>query len=736
MLSMFTYGLFLSDVLRTGVGVPDLTFPKLETNLRLLFGPYNYPIVHITTENVTSPDAVQRYWTYKYDTTSLAMRATAKTLQVPTWAPCLHYDATCDETNGLSGADVFAMIDKLIAHVQASSVETSTRPSSAQRRVSGHDRGVTMRIEHNYRDRLSEAVLPSIFYRPFQRTCQATFFTGAQLRTRALCDLHADHPYACLDHTSNYDRLCDGQDSCPGSGSIERRIASRMALMQRAYPNASLELVVLDSLQDFSRGGLLFHGRRDFDVVTLARVRRCDNTTATECETIAVDDYRYEGSVLSATETEWFPIVSTLRSLGQLYAVVRVASLVVSVVATERSASTASLRTRARLVLRTFFFIPSHIVVYGSVVPVGCYVAAHILDSSVVYEHVTSGFNVLEGFFQFDFIKFFRLATVSMRTVWLVALGCHLVAWVSTQRSWSRELGVFGVPELFIAFVSCFTVLAHVRIPNWRDCRVVQVHRIVSSQRLRDVKAHTFDVTRGSINTIFLGSTTDYQFIGVGLAVVAAVALLGALVQSILGPRLRYRLSIVSHTRVPYSSAWLWPTNALVVNWANSITQLQTERASGESTAARVASLAAQASSKRVEAWGSDTVTQAKAEPRKRSTMLTVSVQRLRRSLAANTEDLHDHLLEVVHRTRVVLAFIATLNLTVMSDPVVYTRLRRNGDSRVVALYEHRESGKLWLLPLQSNGSFTDAPLDWDTLHRIAVFTVSELLWTDLLHCG
>ncbi|KAJ0396516.1 hypothetical protein ATCC90586_006602 [Pythium insidiosum] len=730
LLSVVTYALFLSDVLRTGVGVAQLSFPKLETNQRLVFGPYNYPVVHLTTDNASSADAVQRYWTYKYDTTSLAMRAVASALQVSTWPPCVHYVGTCDEPSGLSGAVVFAMIDELIEQTRAR--VSQQRPSSATR--SGLDSSVTLRIKHAYRDRLSDAVLPSIFYRPLQRTCQASFFTSAHLRTRPLCDLHALHPYACRDHTSNYDRLCDGQESCPGRGSIEQRIASRMSLLQRAYPNASLQLVVLDSLQDFSRGGLLSHGRRDFDVVTLVRVRPCDSSTT--CSTIAVDDYRYEGSVVSSSEGEWFPIIALMRSLGQFYACIRVAALIVSIVAVERGKSPSpSLTRRIRVVIRTFFIIPSHIVVYGSSVPVVCYVASHVLDSTVVYEHDTSGFNVLVGLFEFDFVKFFRLATVSMRTVWLVALGCHVVAWISTHRSWSRELGVFGVPELFIAFVSSFTVAAHVRIPGWRDCRVLQANEIVPSQRVRDIKAHTFGNSHGSINTIFLGSTTDYQFIGVGLAVVVGLALLGWVVHAVGGPWLRYRLAIVSHTRVPYSSSWLWPSNALVVNWANSIAQAQADTAS---SSAHRTFIEPPKEAQRVEAWGEaeQLTTRRKSWNRKRSTFLMVSVQRLQRHATTNLDELHDRLLEVDHRSRGVLAFIMTLNLTVMSDPVVFTRLRRNGDSRVVGVYESQKTGKLWLLPLQSSGTFVHAPLDWDTLRRVAVFTLSELAWSDLLHCG
>ncbi|GLE00650.1 hypothetical protein PINS_up009407 [Pythium insidiosum] len=708
LLSVVAYALFLSDVLRTGVGSGHGNATAVvEPGVYMTFGPYDYPIVHLTSANASLPSGARRFWPYKYDTTSLGMRAIALVLQLPTWSSCLHYASSCDETNGLPGVIVFRMLDELIDRVAHHS--NSMRP----RVRSGRDAtSLTLRIEHAFRDRLNEAILPSIFYRTLRRTTQASYFSTARLRSqRPLCDGRATHPFACADAFTNFGRLCVVPKPCTSRiGRIHEHISRRLALLQRAYPDAALELVIVDSIQDFSRPGVVAHGRRDFDTVAFVRVRRCIGNSSVNCSTIAVDEYRYEGMMLATGGTEWLPIIALLRSTGQLHAWLRVTSLVVGIVAVKRHTASSSVRARIQDIVRTFLLIPSHVVIYGSVAPIACYVAAHLLDSSMVYEQVRADFNALLGTFRFDFAAFIRLATVSMRTVWLVALGCHVLTWLSTQRSWSRDLGVAGVSDLFIAFVSCFTVFAHLRIPNWRDCRVLQVHRIVSSQRLRDVNAHTFDSSRGTVNEIFLGATSDYQFIALGITAVAALTAITLIINTKRGRR--YQLAVAAHTRVPYSCQWLWPSNALVVNWVDSITQSSpaTRRSTGTWLARSTPS----------------------EGPRKQSSVLIFSVE----LLSTQERDTHDRLLEFEYRSRRATAFISMLNLTVMSDPLVFWRLRRRVGSRLVALYRSQDSGKLWLLPLQSNAMLLDAPIECDRLLRLAIFTTDELSWMDLLLCG
>ncbi|KAJ0402360.1 hypothetical protein P43SY_004593 [Pythium insidiosum] len=714
-LAIISYGLFLTDVLRTGVGIRRLKLVPQDPDVRVLFGPYNYSIIHLTAANASLPTSSRRYWTYKYDTTSLTMRAVAKALQLSSWSPCLLYETTCDETLGLPGSVVFSMIDELVEGIRA----RIAQPHAAKHH--GASRGqLAWRIEYQFRDRLNEAVLPSLFYRTRRRTCQASFYSSARLQRRALCDPRDVHPFSCLDHIANFRRLCSSTRPCDMT--MPQHITRRLSALHRAYPNASLEIVVLDSVEDFLRGGHISHGRHSFDVVTMTRVRQCDSL---RCATIAVDEYRYEAGVIAANEQEWFSIVALLRSTGQAYAWLRVTALITAIIAAQQS-SAMPLTQKIRATLRTFFIIPSHIVVYGSIVPVICYAAAHALDSTIVYEQVRMDFNAVKGLFQMNFAKFIAVASVSMRTVWLVALVCHMVTWLSTQRSWSPVLGVIGVPELFIAFVSSSTVMAHFRFPSWRDCRVTQIHEIFPSHHLRDLRAQSFDTARGAVNQLVLGPTSDAQFISLALAAIAVISGLGGMVQRGLGGKLHYRLTVVSRTRVPYSINWLWPSDALVINWANSITQPRLEVNERRDP---------QPVSGNTESVNLSPLRQTIAQ-RQSSTTFSVLVQSLRRLRSTSPTATHDPLLELDHRTRSVLAFIVTLNLTVLSDPLVYGRLRGALSSPLVGLYECQETGKLWLLPPQSRVDMLDVPLDWRPLRCVAVFSANELSWTDLLNCG
>ncbi|GLE10220.1 hypothetical protein PINS_up022258 [Pythium insidiosum] len=485
-------------------------------------------------------------------------------------------------------------------------------------------------------------------------------------------------------------------------------------------------MVVLDSVQDYARGALVSQGRRDFDIVTLVRVRQCGEA-ALNCSTVAVDDYRYEGSQLVSGEQEWFLVIATLRAVGQLYVWARFAFFVCALVVVE-SQTSSTLVKKIRSVIRTFLFIPGHIVVYGSFIPVICYAAAHLLDSCVVYEKVREDFSALEGLFSFNFVAFIRSATISMRSVWIVASICHIMTWISTHRHWTHEHGVPGVHKFFIAFVSSFTVLAHLRIPNWRDCRIVQIEKVLSSQRMRDIKSVSLP-TRSTAGAILFGSPSDFQFIALGLSTVIAIIILRQVARRCLSSR-RQRSSVLFHTRVPYSCQWLWSSDTLIVNWANVMNHSRFDKPEIPSVNDHTISNGTNACTN-VEFFLNSKQKETEVFQSRRS--ITVMPQQHQ---GVVTEERSTRLLGLEYRSRDVLAFIVTLNLTIMSDPLVFYQLRRLNADRLVGLYEHQATGKLWLLPLQSSAACVDASFDWDDLRRIAVFTTNELAWVDLLHCG
>ncbi|KAJ0398126.1 hypothetical protein ATCC90586_001837 [Pythium insidiosum] len=125
LLAIVSYVLLLTDTIRTGLAIRSIKNAALEPNIVEHFGPYAYPVIHLSHANVSSNETTG-FWSYKYDSTSIAMRATASHLRVGAWAPCLFYrQPECDETAGIPLATLFRMIDELIEAVRLHRPPTS-----------------------------------------------------------------------------------------------------------------------------------------------------------------------------------------------------------------------------------------------------------------------------------------------------------------------------------------------------------------------------------------------------------------------------------------------------------------------------------------------------------------------------------------------------------------------------------------------------------------------------------
>ncbi|KAJ0389640.1 hypothetical protein ATCC90586_010897 [Pythium insidiosum] len=92
LLAVFSYALLLSDAIRTGFAIHDLSRFTVHEPDHVVFGPFAYPVEHLTRANATAASS-RPFWSYKYDTTSIVMRAMAEYLAVPTWYPCVLYQA-------------------------------------------------------------------------------------------------------------------------------------------------------------------------------------------------------------------------------------------------------------------------------------------------------------------------------------------------------------------------------------------------------------------------------------------------------------------------------------------------------------------------------------------------------------------------------------------------------------------------------------------------------------------
>ncbi|GLE01873.1 hypothetical protein PINS_up010711 [Pythium insidiosum] len=490
LLSLVAYALLLSDTLRGGVAVRTFDgFSRLEPDA-LLLGPYAYEAATLRAPGTNSSDSDNedpwlRTWLYKYDTTSITMRAVAQhlALDAAVWPPCVRYEtkgnSTCDHGVGLRHSTVFRMLDALVDAV------------ARERR-----RELSLRSEHVFVDRLRDRLLPTALRRRRQRSSHALYLSAERLQQAPICGVGVGvgrgrslaRPHGCVATWQRLRRFCASASAfCDGVvqhdvwTDVEARLQRLLAQQPQAQdhdhaPDAmAVDLLVLEGADELSPGGVLSHGTQHVDVVAIARVRhRATNATR------ALHDVRYEGVVLVSNAVDAARVVAALRLAGQSYVWLRLALLVAAAVA-----STPSWRAAARVLLTA---IPSQVVVYGAWPPVLCYAAAHALDASVEYALVAhilaSPLGVVVSLRVADAL---RAGAVSLRCVWTLALLSHVGVALSTTARHARwsppRHGVRGVPGFFLALLAAPTVLAQLRVAAWRDSRVERVAPVPTSAR-------------------------------------------------------------------------------------------------------------------------------------------------------------------------------------------------------------------------------------------------------------
>ncbi|KAJ0401752.1 hypothetical protein ATCC90586_000333 [Pythium insidiosum] len=679
--SVLAYALLLSDTIRGGLAIRDLHgFTRLEPDA-LLLGPYAYRVAELTRSPRSDGDQAPsplRSWPYKYDTTSVTMRAVAQLLDVDAWPPCVLYQSSdCDHRVGLSRATVFAMLDALVERVRLK-------------------RELSLRSEHALVDRLRDRVLPWGLRRRLQRSSHALYLSALRLKA-PICSRRRDSPLACDAPWLRFERLCGSPSAfCNGVRDVWADVAARLAQLQRRHANATLDLLVLEGTDDPSRGGMLSHGYQHFDLVTLARVRVCASSSPppASCETLVVQDFRYEGVVLVTSAIDWAAIISALRIAGQAYVWLRLLCLVVGVVSAQAPNAT------ARSVLRTLFLVPSQVVIYGSMPPIACYVAAHLLDASIEYAFVANLFTSPLGVFRLRLEDALRAGAVSLRCVWIVAIVCHAAVALAARRpSWSPATGVRGVSGFFIALLAAPSVLAQLRSTEWRDTRVLHVLEVPSSPRRFRLRTDAFDNASTPLFRLALGTTLDLQMLLGTLAVFALAWLALHALHRRWPDAVRYAVVFSSRTLVPYSAGALWPPNALVVGWSGLVV-------------ARLPPPARPRTRRRLRLEHS------------MSSALRAS-QRFQTDLAAPAQ-----------RSAVMASFVAVVHLAVLSDPWTLGRLWGGGASVPLGVFRSRAARCTVVLPLALRQSDADVPIDWDDWELLTTRAAQELSWCELLTCG
>ncbi|KAJ0412049.1 hypothetical protein ATCC90586_004595 [Pythium insidiosum] len=315
--------------------------------------------------------------------------------------------------------------------------------------------------------------------------------------------------------------------------------------------------LLLEGSDDYTRGGFVFHGRKNQDVVIVTRVRDCRQ--GGNCSTVALDDYRV---------ANWYVIVALLRGAGQLYTWLRVLLLLGGAYrASAEQDPGASFLEKLHTTIHTFFLIPAQVAIYGSVVPIACYVAAYVLDSSAVSQIIRLHFSTPLGRYQFSLHDALNVNAKAMRSVWAMAATCHALLFLHNRRSLSAGFEVPGISEFLITLAASTTILARVRSLAWRDTTILDVNEVSASAHTFGLRSMSFKPTRIVVSQLLTGAPIDVQFLGLAMATWAAATVFSWSIARWLPRALSFRLRMISDTPVPYTAGFLWSRHAALVSW-------------------------------------------------------------------------------------------------------------------------------------------------------------------------
>lgn len=725
-ISLVSYVLMLSDVLRSGPGIHKNTLPRIEPSEVIFFGPYAYSVLHAWGNDITGTHAM---WPYKFDTTSVSIRAYAEFLGLQTWPPCLFYKKSCPHST-LKVSTSFQMLDALVNAIAARESRRS-RAHSQQR--------LTLRVTNAWFDRIHHFIFPQVFGDHMTRTSQALYYDAKMLSTPVFqfCSTgNRPRPYACSRIASNFARTCTKSNSlCQGVGHIWQHALARKQQLQQQYSNLTLDILVVESQTDHSTGAFSFQGRQFLDVVVLTRIRNCTTAKAVSynhtfamgstassksCSTVVIDDFRYDAASISSDVTNWYVVIASVRCLGQIYAWIRVLMLFLGCYyarsAEEHFAGT-RLYVRVLAAVRTMFLIPSQGIVYGSMFPIGCYVFAHSLDSAVVYDYVSQAFNTPLGVFKLNVSEFLVISAVSMRSVWMLAITLHLAVLSVTSRYWSPMNGIPGLSEFSISFMSCLTIMAQFRAISFRDTRVESISEVTQSSRVANIRAATFD------HSLTPGNGIDFKCLVAAGSVTCALMFTCWCVLCLLEKTKQIQhvgVYLWPRTLVSYAAGTLWPTTAFAVSWNGLFVGSRLMKRVFSNTFIRLSP------------------PQIMPAPVISNIQRQETLRRLSQALLLHDSStgrfLQRNMAIPDERSREVESLIYLMNLAAMTDPIVLLRLRWFG-GKPIEIYESKATQRLFLIP-QAARSSDDTPIVWDDYTLLGVAHTAHLPWLDLLQCG
>ncbi|DBA05441.1 TPA: hypothetical protein N0F65_007603 [Lagenidium giganteum] len=742
LLTIFTYVLLCSDIPRSGLGMHnlELTYGVHEVDSISMFGPWSYSIN--TTTKATAMTKPAPVWAYKYSSTSIVWRAAAQALNVTSFPQCFFYEFACND-EVLFGADVaFQFIDELVERMKALP-QPYGRPGEAVELV--------LRSSNKFYDRIHHYLLPWLFVRPVWRTNQVLHYpselllrrnttttgtTGARwiVDGRLLCFRASGvRPHFCDDLWINYARSCLPTDTaCKRVGVMWADTMRRVMVAQLKNPKAKVDLTVLSSNEDaqVNQGGLGHMARRKTDVSTVIRVRNCTETTlgVEQCDTLVVDDYRYDVGVFTTDVPSWYTIVSTLRSVGQAHFYLRVILLLVGCYITraaEEKYAKASEWRRLRAAIHLFVRIPNPSLVYGSPVPVVCYALAHIIDAPLTQERIAMHFAKALGQYKFEWRPFFQIAAIQMRNVWLLALLAHIIRRCVVRHSWPAQTGILTVPGFALGILSSITMLCHLRQVSFRDSRMLTLRQLPPRSNVVMLK-NEFVFSNHARGNVFLeGVILGFKFFFCILVVVCLLGFLASHAAKRIGGK-----RLLSRVPVPYTAGVFWPTIAQCIRWTGDIVdrELPPEQVRSKRR------LTLRAAIKKISA-ASVAPPVAADIPAKISSVRRATIMEWPAHQRARHNFLIDQMEHIADRRHDVTATVALLNLISMTDPWVLLSMRWWGCSQVFYV-QSQTTKKVFALPEGVVQRPLGADVPWHDLTLLRIVSTRDIPWSDLLHVG
>ncbi|KAJ0398137.1 hypothetical protein P43SY_004334 [Pythium insidiosum] len=283
---------------------------------------------------------------------------------------------------------------------------------------------------------------------------------------------------------------------------VGTHIDLRTHALRRQFPDLHIDLTIITTRNGFTNPRsswlpMISYWTDNIEVTTLLRARRCLNASA--CETVVLDDYRYERTAVESDAREWDAIIMFLRGSAQTYIWLRLLSAWVCCFYTRRSERTYRERSTLAQIMAasfTFFLLPIHCLIYSSWFPVVSYALAHILDSGVTHIVQNSIWSTSNGILEkFEFVKYTVAASLQMRNIWLIALAWKIVLWLHMKciaaprgRGWTQTDGLIGFRGLFIGSISSLTVFSFLRALRFRNTNVEMIHILPRHAPLRGIR--------------------------------------------------------------------------------------------------------------------------------------------------------------------------------------------------------------------------------------------------------